>query len=150
MSHVCFNRRREANPLATRNGILDGNKANQFQSQTRSQSPGDFHDKLQCAKCHKCFNRRREANPLATNIDLTHFKLLSIVSIADAKPIPWRLDMPVKDMNSLLRFQSQTRSQSPGDGHSCTVTTRCNHVSIADAKPIPWRHRHIYLASRFP
>src|SRR6266566_1880490 len=166
VDNVSFNRRREANPLATAVSGLD--RPSRLKVSIADAKPIPWRRYLlYCVVCsHVCFNRRREANPLATNIDLTHFKLLSIVSIADAKPIPWRLDMPVKDMNSLLRFQSQTRSQSPGDielalkgqevswfqsqtrsqspGDSNGLLLLLMHmrVSIADAKPIPWRHYH--------
>src|SRR5438034_845670 len=109
-----------------------------FQSQTRSQSPGD---------------KPKVALP----------KDAVVVSIADAKPIPWRrhaLSDVIAAFNGFnrrreanplatsvfsgsrkarLKFQSQTRSQSPGD-RQCTER-RCSmtYVSIADAKPIPWR-----------
>ncbi len=60
------------------------------------------------------FNLRREANPLATTprgkAELAH----------DA-------------------FQSQARSQSPGDFHSKYVSLRSSWVSISGEKPIPWR-----------
>src|SRR6266487_4204203 len=85
------------------------------------------------------------------------------VSIADAKPIPWRhfvRKMQAIDLNSFNRrreanplatcisrlcgnlmqlFQSQTRSQSPGDTSLPVISTLTFDVSIADAKPIPWR-----------
>src|SRR6266568_3620305 len=41
-------------------------------------------------------------------------------------------------MNIFL-FQSQTRSQSPGDHNNCIISLGTLSVSIADAKPIPWR-----------
>src|SRR5947207_2842565 len=87
---------------------------NGFQSQTRSQSPGDPKDATSANNSVQvsiadakpipwllilniitqvpqlCFNRRREANPLATN-DTRNCSMIS------------------------SRFQSQTRSQSPGD-----------------------------------
>src|SRR6266700_2650030 len=86
-----------------------------FQSQTRSQSPGDFewsisvpfpigvsiadakpipwrHAELQTWLSEQpSFNRRREANPLATVNISTMKRAYLKVSIADAKPIPWRL-----------------------------------------------------------
>src|SRR6266700_3332934 len=88
-----------------------------FQSQTRSQSPGDLDMLQSIVLIYSCFNRRREANPLATHppkegqpakyefqsqtrsqspgdllADLTSAGLIR-VSIADAKPIPWRLHL---------------------------------------------------------
>src|SRR6266568_1545178 len=134
-----------------------------FQSQTRSQSPGDLLGqfgvvprtigfnrrreanplattyRISIIEIHFCFNRRREANPLAT---WTCCRLLFSyipVSIADAKPIPWRLThlrkanqqntsfnrrreanplatySQTSQAPGLSEFQSQTRSQSPGD-----------------------------------
>src|SRR6266571_7273639 len=62
---VCFNRRREANPLATVCGSGSDGIGYLFQSQTRSQSPGDVDTDV------------REQEEIE-------------VSIADAKPIPWR------------------------------------------------------------
>src|SRR6266566_5187112 len=58
-----------------------------FQSQTRSQSPGDAISSLNIdLLCDMCFNRRREANPLAT-------------AMADTKS------------RRQLQFQSQTRGE---------------------------------------
>src|SRR6266566_1965706 len=86
-----------------------------FQSQTRSQSPGDSGCRGKATNLWHGFNRRREANPLATQVVEERPQTFGTVSIADAKPIPWRppIDDPAEYANSL--FQSQTRSQSPGD-----------------------------------
>src|SRR6266566_992151 len=67
-----------------------------FQSQTRSQSPGD------------------------DGITFLGFRPLR-VSIADAKPIPWRLLCFSSLVSAEVQFQSQTRSQSPGDLPSLSV-----------------------------
>jgi|SRR6266487_2049194 len=66
----------------------------------------------------ECFNRRREANPLATDCLPECLKFLFSVSIADAKPIPWR-----RKFNQIVVYNA-------------------DFVSIADAKPIPWRRKH--------
>ncbi len=110
-----------------------------FQSQARSQSPGD---RLACA-----FG----SGPI-------------IVSISGEKPIPWR-PVPIRmDDNEMwsfnLRreanplatitphapymrfclFQSQARSQSPGDASCSCCSAIVSVVSISGEKPIPWRH----------
>src|SRR6266699_2314164 len=85
-----------------------------FQSQTRSQSPGDLLGQLGVVPRTIGFNRRREANPLATH--------------------PPKEGQPAK-----YEFQSQTRSQSPGDLLADLTSAGLIRVSIADAKPIPWR-----------
>src|SRR6266566_5064112 len=110
-----------------------------FQSQTRSQSPGDLNFCGLIDVDNVSFNRRREANPLATAVSGLDRPSRLKVSIADAKPIPWRRYLLYcvvcshvcfnrrREANPLatstliatlgisLEFQSQTRSQSPGD-----------------------------------
>ncbi len=109
-----FNRRREANPLATRSSFAMCAIVSKFQSQTRSQSPGDVHVGSHYAKHATSFNRRREANPLAT----TAFRnALSSSSVFQSQT---RSQSPGDDGKRKLHigkgeFQSQTRSQSPGD-----------------------------------
>src|SRR6266566_7431040 len=61
-----------------------------FQSQTRSQSPGDLNFCGLIDVDNVSFNRRREANPLATAVSGLDRPSRLKVSIADAKPIPWR------------------------------------------------------------
>src|SRR6266702_2866426 len=63
---TCFNRRREANPLATWTSASHYLPIQKFQSQTRSQPPGDMGSSQMSASLSYRFNRRREANPLAT------------------------------------------------------------------------------------
>ena len=46
---ACFNRKREANPLATATLTTDGEYVPMFQSQTRSQSSGDVHVRGRCS-----------------------------------------------------------------------------------------------------
>ncbi len=69
-----------------------------FQSQTRSQSPGDIVLCLIVALLIHGFNRRREANPLATEKADPNIAVVVAVSIADAKPIPWRRLLPVASL----------------------------------------------------
>src|SRR6266571_1977265 len=65
-------------------------QSHSFQSQTRSQSPGDL----------------SVGGNEPSRLD---------VSIADAKPIPWRRAITSIGGSTNATFQSQTRSQSPGD-----------------------------------
>ncbi len=112
-----------------------------FQSQARSQSPGDKHRNAGTSRKagvsisgekpipwrHQggargsgvclCFNLRREANPLAT------------------------VPNGVATLSSLM-FQSQARSQSPGDVCVTDHETWGYFVSISGEKPIPWRRRN--------
>ncbi len=66
------------------------------------------------------FNLRREANPLATSA----FKCKAL---------------------SLESFQSQARSQSPGDLSGKNKKGQSYEVSISGEKPIPWRHGFTYF-----
>ncbi len=135
---IGFNLRREANPLATPHRSSNTLSPLAFQSQARSQSPGDnnlsalpvdyqevsisgekpipWRQHLQRSnrRQQQSFNLRREANPLAT-------------------PISFHISM------SSRRFQSQARSQSPGDSSYCSGCTSAVSVSISGEKPIPWR-----------
>ncbi len=87
---IGFNLRREANPLATVKAEKAQAQGYPFQSQARSQSPGDVVVLLELLGNCECFNLRREANPLAT-----------------------RSQIGMRVM--ICKFQSQARSQSPGD-----------------------------------
>src|SRR6266566_609858 len=133
-----FNLRREARPLATSCGLLYPALVGLFQSQTRSQAPGD------------AYPRRAEPFSIA-------------ISISDEKPGPWRrrqqiaAQMGGENFNlrrearplattpttpyplAVLAFQSQTRSQAPGD--ITPLASCCFHcsISISDEKPGPWR-----------
>src|SRR6266567_3860003 len=84
---VSFNRRREANPLATRDAWRWLNRSARFQSQTRSQSPGDF-----------MYSLWKKSN--------------NTVSIADAKPIPWRRLYLFTDDLAYFRF-NRRREANP-------------------------------------
>src|SRR6266852_1606556 len=64
--NLCFNLRREANPLATSGSNLDCATYILFQSQARSQSTGDASQSPPAPHQLASFNLRREANPLAT------------------------------------------------------------------------------------
>src|SRR6266699_1311629 len=133
-----FNLRREARPLATSCICKSKVLIPVFQSQTRSQAPGDsvlfavalasFSISISDEKPgpwrpftsgasptpHPYFNLRREARPLATNVP-THF-------------FPPRVE-----------FQSQTRSQAPGDAFCHVASSAVRIISISDEKPGPWR-----------
>ncbi len=61
-----FNLRREANPLATVQTSVPRVLPPRFQSQARSQSPGDVSSGAEIPMMPDSFNLRREANPLAT------------------------------------------------------------------------------------
>jgi len=132
------NRRREANPLATLTGHFLSANYFRFQSQTRSQSPGDI--KIWSARNPRRSVSIADAKPIPWRPGYAHYGRAYVdVSIADAKPIPWRHVTPERtyllserfnrrrEANPLAtpscsylaivhrRFQSQTRSQSPGD-----------------------------------
>ncbi len=113
-----FNLRREANPLATTASFGSRFSPFLFQSQARSQSPGDEEDKetslamltvsisgekpipwrhtllLAEVMIKLSFNLRREANPLATAATRIFCSSLYWVSISGEKPIPWRQQRP--------------------------------------------------------
>ncbi len=158
-----FNLRREANPLATSKGLSVS------------------------GVCHLSFNLRREANPLATYVVVYMIQMKIGVSISGEKPIPWRqppeyaqrgcarsfnlrreanplaTSTPVSfaarqfpfqsqarsqspgdaeqhaAFTTYLKFQSQARSQSPGDHNAYEKYCKLFYVSISGEKPIPWR-----------
>ena len=160
-----FNRRCEANPLATYRVI---------------KRIANLHVSIADAKpilwrqCHSCDTSSRQlcvsiadAKPILWRLLLS--PMISrprCVSIADAKPILWRPDSTFVRACVIAWFQSQMRSQSSGDASRDRVTVkllrcfnrRCEAnplatkrrrtdysdtdglVSIADAKPILWRH----------
>ncbi len=187
-----FNLRREANPLATATSPLFTRRSNRFQSQARSQSPGDvtitfnnpgvtfaFQSQARsqspgdiampaaCANCNPGFNLRREANPLATQVPRPERAFIG-VSISGEKPIPWRRQdqffsgaihqgfnlrreanplatcIHAGNAGLLIGFQSQARSQSPGDLKEGSDQATISAVSISGEKPIPWRHTRIW------
>src|SRR6266566_3031643 len=109
-----FNLRREARPLATPSFIPEHQFKRQFQSQTRSQAPGDL-------------------------LYLQIQSLNTRISISDEKPGPWRRCPLVYPLISIYLFQSQTRSQAPGDYNAFTHSLLCWFISISDEKPGPWR-----------
>ncbi len=185
---LCFNLRREANPLATPPLVAVCQVLPSFQSQARSQSPGDkvvippFLIMLFVSisgekpipwrlnlmqfgnQSQECFNLRREANPLATAQVAGLTSGAGVVSISGEKPIPWRprfLNLMAalcasfnlrREANPLATwplnaisckpstFQSQARSQSPGDWLIAVLVFLFLIVSISGEKPIPWRH----------
>src|SRR6266566_598031 len=109
-----FNLRREARPLATPSFIPEHQFKRQFQSQTRSQAPGDS---------------------VLFAVALASFS----ISISDEKPGPWRRRDFVTVPILPYIFQSQTRSQAPGDYNAFTHSLLCWFISISDEKPGPWR-----------
>src|SRR5947208_902618 len=135
MRFTCFNLSREANPLATPVASSRHPSHSRFQSQSRSQSSGD-RGACQYAKTtmqvsisvekpilwrpsrnshciiqFTSFNLSREANPLATSSGA----LLN---------------------NFFHKFQSQSRSQSSGDGECLQERAQSYFVSISVEKPI--------------
>ncbi len=160
--HRSFNLRREANPLATRVTQVYTALTCLFQSQARSQSPGDSPPRDRYRADNQCFNLRREANPLATinglSIAVEH---ISFNLRREANPLatpvaraPWvhfqsfnlrREANPLATCHQICLaafrypFQSQARSQSPGDGMAGDLAEKTFEVSISGEKPIPWR-----------
>src|SRR6266566_5118911 len=87
---MSFNRRREANPLAT---SFDGSNVisyNEFQSQTRSQSPGDIEAHSPALRIVNKFQSQTRSQSPGDGYGLYEEPAAAPVSIADAKPIPWR------------------------------------------------------------
>ncbi len=64
------------------------------------------------------------------------------VSISGEKPIPWRPDVVRGCPTKVYVFQSQARSQSPGDEADVYIVLATDAVSISGEKPIPWRRGH--------
>src|SRR5690242_280073 len=85
-----------------------------FQSQPRSQPPGDPTWLSPMMAFNLCFNLNREASPLATECE------------AGSGAVPHK-------------FQSQPRSQPPGDTVPAYRHTLIRCVSISTEKPAPWR-----------
>ncbi len=122
------------------------------------------------------FNLRREARPLATPHPLCHTWGRNRISISDEKPGPWRrphssrgyecvdhfnlrrearplaTDYALYSNQPLVQFQSQTRSQAPGDAHKINYGLFTEFISISDEKPGPWRplnHCLVSCSSRY-
>src|SRR5437870_3367545 len=64
------------------------------------------------------------------------------VSIADAKPIPWRHHCMSMRLDSFLCFNRRREANPLATRYSPTEWSFPLAVSIADAKPIPWRHEY--------
>src|SRR6266700_2112501 len=115
ISHSCnFNLRREARPLATPTRSTMAYSQSLFQSQTRSQAPGDLPHWSGVQGCRVISISDEKPGPWRLFI----FGLLSSIlniSISDEKPGPWRLRLKYERSTSVALFQSQTRSQAPGD-----------------------------------
>src|SRR6266702_1668033 len=87
-----------------------------FQSQTRSQSPGDVMIMGCRASTFASFNRRREANPLATVQRFIRHGQVDVFQSQTRSQSPGDSDSRLYAIVD-EEFQSQTRSQSPGDGN---------------------------------
>ncbi len=109
-----FNLRREANPLATTDTASPRADAAEFQSQARSQSPGDWLCRTSGQSQFQRFNLRREANPLATSYTewaKEHAQCFNLRR--EANPLATIRASSCATFS--CKFQSQARSQSPGD-----------------------------------
>src|SRR5437763_15370354 len=85
-----FNLMREASPLATSNMKRDGNKANQFQSQARSQSSGDKAHNAKVEGVGLLFqSQARSQSSGDLPVQAWHCVFLC-VSISGEKPVLWR------------------------------------------------------------
>ncbi len=94
--------------LATR-GI-----AYRFQSQARSQSPGDKIANRYRERLFVFQSQARSQSP-GDSVAPGFPRARISVSISGEKPIPWRQDESSSDEKISHLFQSQARSQSPGD-----------------------------------
>ncbi len=115
-----------------------------FQSQARSQSPGDDYPFRCVAQVPRSFNLRREANPLATESADEFSYCNSRVSISGEKPIPWRRKSRLLIISVCPKFQSQARSQSPGDNgidtpvvDTAKFQSQARSQSPGDLEPLP-------------
>ncbi len=114
--------------------------AHRFQSQARSQSPGDAAETSTERKAG-CVSISGE-KPIPWRLgDRDIQPIILDVSISGEKPIPWRPRKSGKRHSRQRMFQSQARSQSPGDDHASRQSRDKSAVSISGEKPIPWRHR---------
>ncbi len=85
-----------------------------FQSQARSQSPGDLPAAPTTIVKPKSFNLRREANPLATGQACSTSSCQGRFNLRrEANPLATRISFLW--FHRARAFQSQARSQSPGD-----------------------------------
>ncbi len=112
--NLSFNLRREANPLATTDTASPRADAAEFQSQARSQSPGDWLCRTSGQSQFQRFNLRREANPLATSYTewaKEHAQCFNLRR--EANPLATIRASSCATFS--CKFQSQARSQSPGD-----------------------------------
>src|SRR6266567_2507213 len=168
-----FNLRRDARPLATT--ILKSRCScfARFQSQTRCQAPGDGHP---CGRCPPCAGFQSQTRCQAPGDQYPQVcpAVPSSISISDEKPGPWRLGWRIPAhknySNFNLRrearplatscickskvlipvFQSQTRSQAPGDSVLFAVALASFSISISDEKPGPWRRRDFVTVPILP
>ncbi len=111
---VGFNLRREANPLATCGLAALACLPWRFQSQARSQSPGDLVAEGEVTGWSEFQSQARSQSPGDHKQVLLSIQM-STVSISGEKPIPWRRMRVIRFIELLAQFQSQARSQSPGD-----------------------------------
>ncbi len=135
-----------------------------FQSQTRSQAPGDMSTTLPWPLASRISISDEKPGPWRPRC-LPGLRIAGRISISDEKPGPWRLDRArhnrVEVANFNLRrearplatscgllypalvglFQSQTRSQAPGDDYPRRAEPFSIAISISDEKPGPWRRR---------
>src|SRR6266566_3138429 len=63
------------------------------------------------------------------------------VSISTEKPAPWRRMILVVFIVLFVLFQSQPRSQPPGDRPCHVFFASLPGVSISTEKPAPWRRK---------
>src|SRR6266567_4659496 len=75
---------------------------------------------------------------------------MRVISISDEKPGPWRRCPLVYPPISIYLFQSQTRSQAPGDSVLFAVALASFSISISDEKPGPWRRRDFVTVPILP
>src|SRR6266567_2952867 len=84
------------------------------------------------------FNLRRDARPLATDILAAGARLVQDFNLRrDARPLATNI-LKFALLFQVV-FQSQTRSQAPGDMRALISAGNRSRISISDEKPGPWR-----------
>ncbi len=145
-----FNLRREANPLATRYAPGLACLLALFQSQARSQSPGDASVDWGGNPIMYVFQSQARSQSPGDSCRAGPISPVSLVSISGEKPIPWRLDRLMREIAKCDSFNLR-REANPLATRSRRKGRRSpSWVSISGEKPIPWRQYCICCQSGCP
>src|SRR5437763_144613 len=85
-----------------------------FQSQPRSQPPGDGGTSQNYSQNYK-FQSQPRSQPPGDSLRQGAYPSHPTVSISTEKPTPWRQRSTPAELYYISAFQSQPRSQPPGD-----------------------------------